>query len=171
VFVSQRSRNFQEGFSKGCSASDLTVMNKKGGGKPRSANVGVTRGKRGLKRELYKKGSNARAKLAPHLKMWQRMPPTMANGAVTSFIIVNCLSLSFPCSCLQMSSEIDTPCRDIPSLVYYCRRGQLFNLHVASLPFVYALRSVAAAHVDGKRCFDGRTTLPQPLISTLRRNR
>ncbi|KAI0302201.1 RNA polymerase II transcription factor SIII subunit A-domain-containing protein [Russula brevipes] len=29
-----------------------------------------------------------------------------------------------------MSSEIDTPCRDIPSLVYYCRR-------------------VAAAHVDG----------------------
>jgi hypothetical protein len=83
VFVSQRSRNFQEGFSKGCSASDLTVMNKKGGGKPRSANVGVTRGKRGLKRELYKKGKNARAKLAPYLKMRQSAAPNNGDGAVT----------------------------------------------------------------------------------------
>jgi hypothetical protein len=58
-----------------------------------------------------------------------------------------------------MSSEIDTPCRRIPSLVHYCRRGQPFNLHVASLPFVYALRSVAAAHVDGKRCFDNITSI------------
>lgn len=32
------------------------------------------------------------------------------------------LSLSFPCIFIQMSSEIETPCRRIPSLVHYCRR-------------------------------------------------
>ena len=43
-------------------------------------------------------------------------------------------STSFTCTFFQMPPEIDTPCR-ISSLVNYCRRGQLFDLRLAHLPF------------------------------------
>jgi hypothetical protein len=63
------------------------------------------------------------------VKCFRQWRPT----TITPFIIVDChdlLSPSFPCTFIQMSSEIDTPCRRIPTLVHYCRR-------------------VATVHVDG----------------------
>jgi hypothetical protein len=66
-----------------------------------------------------------------HVQEYSRRTTTVRRHRIISFIIDDdspdlpaSLFASVSYNLLQMSSEIDSPCRRIPSLVYYCRRGQ-----------------------------------------------
>lgn len=117
-----------EHFSKSYSTTHLTVVNQKRGaslGERVDLSVSCTR------KEVQACESSTISRTLPwtiathhHIFHYQRLsrPP---------------LSLSLiPVYFHPMSSEIETPCRRIPSLVDCCRQGLPFYLHLGSLAFV-----------------------------------